>query len=196
MRPEENPSSGRHHGPDEQVDWLGRRPKHPAPDSGPVLNSDHSCLPCWYFPFLYRNASKNLAGTVPSPTARTIAQITRRESCLLTSAPSARDFRSRYWASCCHTSRRAPLHGQSPGDRAPGDARSRLLGHCMDHDSGSIQRQQTMGWQIKRQESSPLNKRDCAPISPASSQACCPPDAELGPKGPAIARVFAAARAV
>jgi hypothetical protein len=133
MREEGKSSSGRHHGPDEQVDWLGRRPKHPAPNSGPVLNSDHSCLPCWYFPFLYRNASKNPAGTVPSPAARTIAPITRRVSCLLTSAPSARYFRSRYWASCCHTSRRAPLLGQSPWERAPGDARGRFPGNRTDH---------------------------------------------------------------
>ena len=49
--------------------------QEPALVLSKVLNSDHSCLPCWYFPFLYLSASKSLAGTVRSPAARTIMRI-------------------------------------------------------------------------------------------------------------------------
>ncbi|MGB0066899.1 MAG: hypothetical protein WBQ11_02535, partial [Isosphaeraceae bacterium] len=76
--------------PDGQLSRLVEYASHPSlqpaqPRQEPalvlskVLNSDHSCLPCWYFPFLYLSAtSKNLAGTVRSPAAWTIMRITSR----------------------------------------------------------------------------------------------------------------------
>ncbi len=61
---EEDWSSGRHIvGPDEQLDLLVRQANHPSPQSAPpreglalllltFQNANHSCLSCWYFPFL------------------------------------------------------------------------------------------------------------------------------------------------